>query len=83
MYEKMELNEHLKLAAIFGRQSGLNIFEQSTTCQYNYMYNIVQNGDFVISSISGLPAIYKARWNFITLILSLKTSFIYIFQYSV
>lgn len=83
MYEKMELNEHLKLAAIFGRQNGLNIFEQSTTCQYNFMYNIVQNGDFVISSISGLPAIYKARWNFITLILSLKTSFIYIFQYSV
>lgn len=41
MYEKMELNEHLKLAAILGRQSGLNIFEQSTTCQYNYMYNIV------------------------------------------
>lgn len=63
MYEKkMELNEHLKLAAIFRRQSGLNIFEQRTTCQYNYMYNIVQNGEFVITSISGLPAIYKARW---------------------
>lgn len=59
----MELNEHLKLASIFGRQSGLNIFEQSTTCQYNYIYNIVQNGEFVITSISGLPAIYKARWD--------------------
>lgn len=71
MYEqKMELNEHLKLAAIFRRQSGLNIFEQSTTCLYNYMYNIVQNGEFVITSISGLPAIYKARWDLIALILS-------------
>lgn len=70
MKKKMELNEHLKLAAIFRRQSGLNIFEQSTTCQYNYMYNIVQNGEFVITSISGLPAIYKARWDLIALILS-------------
>lgn len=47
------------------------------------MYNIVQNVEFVITWISGLPAIYKARWDFIALKLSYKTSFIYIFQYSI
>lgn len=50
--KNLELNEHLKLAT-----SWSNIFGQSTTCQYNYMYNIVQNGEFVNTCTIRLPAI--------------------------
>lgn len=55
--KNLELSEHLKLATICRRQSWSKIFGQSTTCQYNYMYNIVQNGEFVITCTIRLPAI--------------------------